>query len=97
MELTCDELTERLKKEFKEYKRSLVLKSADVVIEHSYETTIKEEIVNYISAKALPKVMQRKILNEDYPLHYLYNKYLKSDSANLFCEIENLFDELKVS
>lgn len=95
MKLADAELIEKLKKELEEYKRNLALKSVNDVIEHSYETAVKSEIVNYISSALISEKLNPMINNEKYPLDYLYGEYMKSDDANLWYEIENLFMVLK--
>lgn len=97
MAFVCAELTERLVDELNEYKKKLLKLSAEEVLNKSYETALKDEIVCYISLNPIAKSILDKIEKEKCPLDYLYQKYMKSDSANLYCEIQNLFDEMLIA
>lgn len=84
-----------LERELSDYKEGLSLLSINEVIDKSYETTIKEEIVVYVQTHSLLEGFIHKLRLKESPLEYLYNEYMKSDSANIFNEITNMFATLQ--
>ena len=90
-----DKLTEILLQNFDEYKEKLLQKDKDKIFSKSYETAIKTEIANYDDwSRVLSESTYDILIRMRHPLDFLYNEYLRSDSANIVNELILAFENL---
>lgn len=84
----CASLVIQVKKEFEEYKEDLSKKDISLIILKSYETAIKKEFVQIISNIPLNDQVTEKLLSLEYPLDYIYNQYLDTESYDINYELK---------
>lgn len=71
-EILQGELVEKLEKEYEKYKKNLLLKSKEEILENSYETTVKEEIVDILSYSNLDNREIKALLEDNDILTEFY-------------------------
>lgn len=73
-------LDEKLEAEFIEYRKDLAKNyTPDEIIDKSYETTFKEQIINYISCEMLGRREIKALLKKNNALDDLYDRWEESD------------------
>lgn len=90
-----DKLTEILLQNFDEYKEKLLQKDKDKIFSKSYEIALKTEITNYDDwNRVLSETIYDMLIRMRHLLDFLYNEYLRSDSANIVNELILVFENL---
>lgn len=80
IENLCNELFNKLSRELREYKEELKERNADMIIQSSYETTIKEKLPNMFFYKNHYNEYElRALLDLDNSLNGLYKAWMDSD------------------
>ncbi len=86
-EILQGELVEKLEKEYEKYKKNLLLKSKEEILENSYETTVKEEIVDILSYSNLDNREIKALLEDNDILTEFYQDWLDCDTP-LYASME---------
>lgn len=89
-------LLECLESNFETFKNNLMEKDKEYIISRAYETAIKKELVALVEeeAESLSEVAIDDMLEMSNPLSYLYDEYLRDDSANVINELRNVINNL---
>lgn len=72
-------LLEKMNREYKEYLKRLELKSPKEIINSSYETVFKEDIIAAVEMQTLEPEHIKALLSVEYPLDYCYDEWLRED------------------
>lgn len=79
-----DVLIAKIEQEFSEYKQNLVKNlTPEEIIEKSYETTFKEEIMSILENSTLGRNEIKALLNTDKVLDKMYDKYMNIETSML--------------
>lgn len=77
-------LIAKVEQELNDYKENLIKNfTAKEIIEKSYETTFKEEVVSMINGLKLEQNEIKALLKTDKVLDKMYNKYLNIETSML--------------
>lgn len=92
-----DKLIDKLNKEFDDYEAHLFALEKSEIFDHSYETAIKAEMVCLIEENAdkLSNKLINKLLECGNALEFLYDTYMKDDSANIINELVTVIENLE--
>lgn len=92
-----DKLIDKLNKEFDDYEAHLFTLEKSEIFDHSYETAIKAEMVCLIEENAdkLSNKLINKLLECGNALEFLYDTYMKDDSANIINELVTVIENLE--
>lgn len=84
-----DTLIAKLEQELSEYKQNLIKNcTPEQIVEKSYETTFKEEIISILNCLTIGRNEIKALLKEDNALNKMYSNYEKRDGSML----DNLVD-----
>lgn len=79
-----DVLIAKIEQEYSEYKQNLVKNlTPEEIIEKSYETTFKEEIMSILENSTLGRNEIKALLNTDKVLDKMYKKYMNIETSML--------------
>lgn len=79
-----DILTAKIEQEFSIYKQDLIKNcTKEEIIDKSYETTFKEEILSILEGSILSKNEIKALLNTEKILENMYNKYMNTETSML--------------
>ena len=95
-----DKLIDKLNKEFDEYEGEILELQSTEIFDKSYETAIKAEMVCLIEnweevSGKLSDELLNKLLSCDNTLEFLYDEYIKTDSANILNELIAVINKLE--
>lgn len=82
----------KVKNEFNNYKKKLLELPKELIIDKSYETTVKQEFIDELKYKDLYIDEKKALINRDNLLDEFYKDWLDTD-AELYEAIDNSFDE----
>lgn len=92
-----DKSSEILGQNFDEYKKFLLSQNNKIIFDKSYETAIKKEIAGYCDFEdILSDDIIANLLIIDNPLDFLYEEYLRCDTATITNELNVVFKELNL-
>lgn len=74
------ELAEKLEKEYENYKNNLLSKTKEEILENSYETTVKQEIMDILSYSNLDNLEIKALLEDNDILTEFYQDWLDDDT-----------------
>lgn len=84
-----DTLIAKVEQELSEYKQNLMKNcTPEQIVEKSYETTFKEEIISILNCLTIDRNEIKALLKEDNVLNKMYSNYEKRDGSML----DNLVD-----
>lgn len=84
-----DTLIAKVEQELSEYKQNLMKNcTPEQIVEKSYETTFKEEIISILNCLTIGRNEIKALLKEDNALNKMYSNYEKRDGSML----DNLVD-----
>lgn len=90
-----DKLRNRVNKEFEDYKSELLIHTKEYILEKSYETIIKEELVFLIEDVELSADLLKQLCDCKNCLDFLYSEYLEHDGADIRDGLELVFQSLE--
>lgn len=84
-----DTLMSKLEQELSQYKQNLIKNcTPEEIIEKSYETTFKEEIISILNCLVIGRNEIKALLKEDKALNKIYSNYMSREKGML----DNLVD-----
>ncbi|WP_166544361.1 DUF3849 domain-containing protein [Acutalibacter sp. 1XD8-36] len=81
-EQTCNELYERMNAEQEAYRAELLAMPPDKILEHTWEYTAREDILDAVCNGVLPENQVRALLKSSCPLADVLKEYQDLDSPN---------------
>ena len=90
-------LCEKVQKEFDEYKEMLMKKTQEEVFNHSYETTIKEDMVSILESEDFTQTEAKALYKLEYPLDACYQEWLDNDMSNMENLRDTINDRVKIA
>ena len=76
-----DKLIEAMMAEQEKFKEYLYGLTAEEALNHAYEYIIREDILYAVDGMELTPQQARNLFSTPSPLDYIYNRYLKYESA----------------
>ncbi|MCI8346290.1 MAG: DUF3848 domain-containing protein [Clostridia bacterium] len=77
-----DTLIAKVEQELSEYKQNLMKNcTPEQIVEKSYETTFKEEIISILNCLTIGRNEIKTLLKEDNALNKMYSNYEKRDGS----------------
>lgn len=89
-------IIEKLEKELKEFKKELIQKTPEEIIERAYEITVKEEIIGEIKEYELDKIEKRALLKEKNLLEEFYQNWRNVDGRLGEILSSSIIDEIEI-
>ena len=74
-------LREKMQNEYDEYSTSLLKFTPQQIMDHSYETAIKLEVLSVIESSPLTQKEAKSLCKLKYPLDEIYHRWLKNDRS----------------
>lgn len=90
-----DKLYEKVRNEYESFVSELKKMTPEQILEHSYEKTIKEDILNLFEYANLEHKEAKALYLTKYPLDAVYQKWLDTDVSYMDMLRESMEDKAK--
>lgn len=90
-----DKLSEKVRNEYESFVSELKKMPTEQILEHSYEKTIKEDILNLFEHANLESKEAKALYLMKYPLDAVYQKWLDTDVSYMDMLCDSMKDKAK--